>query len=651
MINSHRTLSGSVRTAFRWTAPVAMALLCLWALDARIGLPSLADLGATLAALPGWKWAAACLATAISFWALGRYDSVAHRHLRTGLDSPRAQRAGMAAIAFSQATGFGLITGAYARWRLMPGLKPVQAAQITALVGFTFMMTLAAISGAALLIVPVLPGTGWLGIALLSGFLAAVAASFWFPALRIGRLQLRWPSLIAMAALLGWTALDVVAAGSALWLLLPDTVDVAWSTLVTVYFIALGAAILSSAPGGAGPLELTVCALLPGTDTGALLAALVAFRLVYYALPAALACTMMLLPRRTEAQSAPPEDAALLGTQQRPAASIPAGRPCSEAAIIRQNGGHVQALGLNQLAVLDSPQSTIAFFDLLSGQTGEVFAPFATYGRQRNASVCFYKCSARTGTEARRARWKVLRLAAEAVVCPPSFSESGSSHRQLRRKLRHAEKAGVTALPAAASLPIDQMAEIDHAWQTSHGKAYGTTMGRFEPGYLTHQHVFLAWKDGRLEGFISLHHSDGEWCLDLIRIRPDAPDGTSHALVRAAIAAAAAAEVPRLSLAAVPDHRWAHRFDRGLRRFKSCFAPTWEPRYIAAPSWGQMALSLAEILRLVHRPDPVRPVAPAVSAHEEQPAAIGFAGVAEALSGARIHDEVEQKAIALNGAP
>ncbi len=646
-----RPLSGSVIAGVRWTAPLAMAALCIWALDARIGLPSPQDIGDTLASIPAWRWIAALSATAVSFWALGRYDTVAHRHLGTGFDgtreAPRARRAGMAAIAFSQTAGFGLITGAYARWRLLPGLTALQAAQVTALVGFTFMITLAAITGAALLLNPVLPGMRWLGTLLVAGFVAALAGGFWYPSLRIGKLKLRWPSLIAMTALLGWTALDVIAAGTALWLLLPSGLEVTWISMVTVYFIALGAAILSSAPGGAGPLELTVCALLPGTETGALLAGLVAFRLVYYAVPAALSCMALVLPRKSNGAASSAEDHALLGTLERPASELPETRPNAETAIITQNGGHIRAFGLNQFAILDSPQCSIAFFDPISGHLPESLPPFATHARRRNASACLYKCSARTGLAARRAGWKVLRIAAEAVVYPAAFSEAGSSHRQLRRKLRHAEKAGITILPAQFSLPLDQMSEIDSQWQSSHGSAHGTTMGRFEQGYLARQRVFLAWRNGRLDGFISLHETRREWCLDLMRLRPDAPDGTSHALVRAAIAAAAEEEIPRLSLAAVPDHRWADRVDKGLRRFKACFAPRWEPRYVAAPSWGHMTLSLAELARLVHRPDPIVPA----FSEAQTTGSKGHDQIREDLAGNALHNELEDYAFALNGSP
>ncbi len=599
--------AGQPLQVLRLAAPFAMAALCLWALSTRIELPSAADLGGMLGELQLWQWLAACSATCFSFWALGRYDAVAHRHLQTGLDGPQARRAGMAAIAFSQFVGFGLVTGSYARWRLVPGLTVMQAAQLTGLVGVTFMAALAVICGVAMVLFPVFAWFRPLGALLVVLVLAASTLSFVAPRLTLGPLSLRWPSLRAMLALSVWALIDVTAAGTALWVLLPATLEISWTTLLVVYAIALGAAILSSAPGGTGPLELMIFTLLPAQDSTGLLAALLAFRLVYYALPAAIACVIMVVPERLKSIRAPMTDPDLLGAQHCAAEMLPHQRFRAESGVIRQNGGHVQAFGFNQLALLNTPQISVALFDPMNGVFKETLVPLQRYARERNATPCFYKCSARNALAARQAGWVVLRIAAEAVVTPLTFSEAGSSHRQLRRKLRHAEKAGITVRPAPASLPLEQMEALDLAWQNRHGGARGTTMGQFEANYLATQRVFLAWQGERILGFVSLHIASAEWCLDLIRICPDAPDGTGHSLVRAAIAAAKQDEIPHLSLAAVPDHHYAARMDLGLRRFKACFAPEWRPRYMACPNWGDMVIAGCELFRLIHRPDPVQP--------------------------------------------
>ncbi|UTS80332.1 phosphatidylglycerol lysyltransferase domain-containing protein [Phaeobacter piscinae] len=612
LTNAARALTRTAVRGARLLLPVAAMIGCLMLLQAHVALPDLPQLRSILGDLAGWQWAGALLATGISFWALGRYDSVAHRHLGTGLDGPQARRAGMIAIAISQTLGFGLVTGAFARWRMLKGLRPLRAAQLTGMVAITFLIALAGICGAALLLSPPPVSSLWLGFTILLATCAMIAAMVAVPVVRIGRMTLRWPSLTAIAALGFWAMIDVIAAGSALWLLLPAGVDLPLAALLPAYFLALGVAILSSAPGGAGAFELALCAMLPTHATAEIIAATLAFRLVYYLLPAVLAGLCLCWPALTLlasniAETTLPADdpQALSGSAMRPASHLPQNRPIAEAAVIRQNGGHIHAFGLNQVALVDSPQASIALFGAVSGHLAEVLPGLRQHAKLRNAVACLYKCTARDAAMCRRAQWRVLRIAQEAVLLPEKFSESGSSRRQLRRKLRQAEKAEVRVLPAAPELPIEQMAQIDAAWQAAHGGANGTTMGRFQAEYLAQQQVFIAWHRERMVGFVSFHAIAREWCLDLVRLLPDAPDGTGHALIRVAIAEAAELQIPRLSLAAVPDHRLAQRLDPGLRRFKTCFAPRWEDRYVAAPSVLHLAIALGELLRLVHHPAPL----------------------------------------------
>jgi phosphatidylglycerol lysyltransferase len=580
----------------RLTFPFAVTALCLWVLHDRVALPSLGDLETLLRDVTPGQWLAALAATLVSFWALGRYDSVAHRHLATGLDGPRARKSGAAAIALSQTVGFGLVSGSYARWRLLPGLTPLQSVQLTSFVAVTFLAALAAVCGFACLSGAAGAAMQWFGAVILLGVGASTLLSFVFPEVPLGKRRFQLPSLTAMAALGVWTMIDVAAAGTALWILLPETLEISWPLLLSAYFIALGAAVISSAPGGVGPFELTLVALLPMAGSEELMAGILAFRLVYYALPALLAGIAISLPKVLEEDGE--REAAPAGEGHR----LPHDRPRSETAVIRQNGGDVIGCGTARLAVLDSPQASIALFDPVAGCAAPALKPLQRRAKGRNAAACFYKCSARTALKARAMGWQVLRIAEEAVLNPQSYSDDGSARRQLRRKLRQAEKKGLEVRPAAGHLPLEQMETVDAAWQGSHGRALGTTMGRFEPAYLMGQRVFLGWLNGRIIAFTSFHESAGEWCLDLMRITPGAPDGTGHSLVRAAIDAARAEGITRLSLAAAPDHRLAPRVDKGLRRFKTCFAPRWEPLYMAAPNWWQMTISAAELIRLVHRP-------------------------------------------------
>lgn len=604
MRSSYFAVPAALSRLARISVPFVMMISCLWLLQTRVDLPSMQALSRMMTQVTPLHWAGAVLATGISFWALGRYDLVAHRHFGTGLSDQSARKAGMAAIALSQTVGFGLFTGSFARWRLLPGLRPIQAAQLTGFVAVTFLAALTFVCATLCLFLPLSEPLKWVAALTLACLFFLIGLCIYVPEIHFGNRKFRLPSLTAMLALIVWAFFDVTAAGTALWLLLPEGADISWSLLMQVYFLALGAAVISSAPGGFGPFELTLFALLPSQNSTELMAAVIAFRLVYFALPALVSALVLTFPALVRRGSA-----ASTIFQRQPSEMLPETCLRSETGIIHQNGGQLLSSGFEQVAVLDSPQCSIGLFDPLAAPSTTGLAWLKNYARSRNATACVYKCSAPTAQGLRRAGWKVLRIAEEAILNPTIFSEDGASRRQLRRKLRQATKAGVEVRAAASHLPLAQMARVDQAWQHSHGRALGTTMGRFELNYLSHQRVFLAWRAQEIIGFVSFHVSTQEWCLDLVRILPGAPDGTGHALIREAIAVAAGQNLSRLSLAAVPDHRLAHHVDKGLRRFKTCFCPNWQPLYMAAPSWWHMTLCIGELLRLIHRPPALPPTA------------------------------------------
>ena len=136
-------------------------------------------------------------------------------------------------------------------------------------------------------------------------------------------------------------------------------------------------------------------------------------------------------------------------------------------------------------------------------------------------------------------------------------------------------------------------------------------MGRFAPDNLARQQVFLAYQGGKLVAFVSFHIGQAEWTLDLMRSSIDAPDGTMHALVEAAIEEAAQKGIVRLSLAAMPladANRALARINRicgseGLRQFKESFASRTEPLYGAAPNPALLTLAAPDILLRIRYPD------------------------------------------------
>ncbi|MCO6382324.1 bifunctional lysylphosphatidylglycerol flippase/synthetase MprF [Oceanicola sp. 502str15] len=658
--------AGLGRLVLRQGLPILGVLALLPVLAGWLQGLDLAAGWAQLSDLPGNRWVGALCMTAVSFWALGRYDQAIHRWLATGQNEDAVQGAGVTAIAVSQSTGFGLIIGALLRWRMLPGLGLARALGVTAAVALSFLAGWGLFTSLCLLVLPsAFPFAEVVGLAglCLGGFILALCLwpPYWGGLSRLPRL----PSIWLATRITLFAALDCAAAALAFWLLLPPGAELAYLTLLPAFLLALGAGIMGGTPGGAGPFEATLLVLLAQVDGAALSCAILGFRLVYYALPAGLGLLA--------AAAGPMRGLATLRQERRERATCRptfhrAGNPPSPdlgwhlATARRAESGLIRQ---GELGWLQAPDASGGW---AAGPTGSALvalgAPFGPWGERRHwlaalqaeakargLAPVIYKAGPRLAATARRAGFRLLPVAEEAVLEPATFSIDSPDHRQLRRKLRRAEKAGIEITrevgppsPAIAT----EMAEVSAAWEASRGGARGFSMGRFCPVYIGHQHRYVARHQGRILGFATFHVSTREWVLDLMRTRPDdggssqgAPDGTMHALVLRAIEDAAARGCRRFSLAAVPlsastdgnaEGETAgepalftllrRKLDTatggsGLRQFKACFAPRWERLYLTAPTRLALAFAAVDIARRIAHPRPLPALGPEHAAPEQ----------------------------------
>ncbi|MGH1426003.1 MAG: phosphatidylglycerol lysyltransferase domain-containing protein [Pseudooceanicola sp.] len=594
--------------AIRIAAPIGFGVICLVLLGNRLEGVDAATVLGTMRNVTAAQWGMAILATAASFWAVGRYDAVVHRHLGTGVQRREALHSGAASIAIAQVLGMGVVTGALARWRMLPGLSAIDAARVSAVVAMSFLAGWAVVTALADIALPLnaLPA----GVAPLMLILAVglVVTALLRPRISVFGRAIQLPTLRAMVSILALTALDTLFAAFALYILMPAGLTLGFDMILPAYLLALGAALLTGTPGGVGPFELALLALLPMVPEADLIGAIIAFRLVYYALPAVIALVPLARPRNVRRIEEPNP----LG-QISPAALFAADR--AELGVARQNG----ALSLNarasHAAVVSTPQSLTLMFAPLQGRLTELLRPLRVKSKESNRIACLYKINARDAAAARSAGWAVVRIADEAVINPQTFTLDGSTHRQLRRKLRHAVKAGVVGR-CTTDLPLSQMADVDAAWRSKHGQARGLTMGRFCPDYVAGQRVYLAEIQGRVVAYVSFHTGQREWTLDLMRHLPDLPDGTMQSLITAALTDAHTAGIHRLSLSALPARpknepalparlrafTARNSGGTGLIRFKSAFAPRLEPLYAASPTRAGLALALGDIALEIRRP-------------------------------------------------
>ncbi len=542
----------------------------------------------TLASFAWWQWAAAITATAFSFATLGLYDVLFHRWLSTGVDARRSFMTGISAIAVAQVTGFGLVTATLARWRALQELSMANAVKLTSYVSFSFMMCLGVLALLTVSVATLHSDTAaLLGIGTVAGVIGlAVMLSLCLPE----RLPFAIPPLGLMLRQMCLTTLDVGFAAMALFVFLPEAASIGPTLLFTVFVLSLAAGLISGVPGGLGPFELCLVMLLPMIPAEQLVAAVLAYRLVYYVAPACLGVVWI-------ATAGPPPS--------RPTAQARANTPALAAetqGLARSVGHDLVVHHATTLHLAPASQTLVALGDVEphKGLTPDALRSFRQAARARALIPAFYKIGARKAATLRQNGWSVLLISEDASLDLATFTIEGPKRRQLRRKLRQAENAGIT-IREARTLPLDDMARVSEAWVARNGGERGFSIGRFAVETLRHQRCLLAYRGHHLVGFATFLHTAREWALDLMRSADDTPDGTIHALIAEAAEVARREGGQKLSLGAVPLKspgrllRLVQDMD-GLRQFKLSFGPKLRPLYLAAPSPLHLAIAGADIL-------------------------------------------------------
>lgn len=257
--------------------------------------------------LTAGEWAGALGATALSYAALVARDWIGLRYVGARVPRVSLWIGTIAGTALGNATGFGALTGGAVRVRVYgaSGVTTAQIGRMTVFMGGTLMlgivgMTALGMAGgsgplAAMLPVP----AGWL-TAIGALILAALAGLVAFCGREPREVRARWswlsfdiPARRDLVAQLVFAAVDVVAAGLALWALLPHG-HIGFVTFITVYSGALLLGMIGHTPGGIGVFEaamaFTLGSAVPPTS---MLAALLAYRAIYFGVPLALSAGLL----------------------------------------------------------------------------------------------------------------------------------------------------------------------------------------------------------------------------------------------------------------------------------------------------------------------------------------------------------------------
>lgn len=299
------------RTAANLAAMLALAGIGLLALHGLLDEVHLRDVSAALHGLHKWQWACALAFTAASYLLLTLHDVLALRVIGKRLPWRTAALASFTSYTLSHNLGLSLITGGSARYRIYSGsgLDAVDVMRVIANASLAFWSGVIAMAAWSLALhaAPLQVGPALIAPAfqhaLGAAAIAGLAALLWMGGaggrnLRVGRWTLPLPSARQALVQIGVASLDLLAASAALFVLVPGLGLQAFPPFFLAYALAIMAAMATHVPGGVGVFEAVLIAAVPEVARPALLAALIAYRAIYYLLPLLVAAMVLAIHER-----------------------------------------------------------------------------------------------------------------------------------------------------------------------------------------------------------------------------------------------------------------------------------------------------------------------------------------------------------------
>lgn len=293
-----------VRLRHAVEAVVAVALLsgAAWVLHREFSNVRLDEVIAEFGKLSNTGIALSVSFTVMSYMALLVYERLGIAYAHARVSPVRSSVGGFCAFVFSHNLGFALLTGGSARLRIY-GPAGVSVAQIVLISGFTawtFCLGAALVAGVSMFgeaerISRLIGGPPLVahaaGAALLLGLVGYLVFGMRHRQVEWRGRRLTTPGPILTPLQIIVPAIDIALAGVALYVLLPG-MPIGPLGFVGVYVVATSIGLASHIPGGLGVFEGAMVLMLPELPREPLLAAMLAYRLIYYLGPLAIATTL-----------------------------------------------------------------------------------------------------------------------------------------------------------------------------------------------------------------------------------------------------------------------------------------------------------------------------------------------------------------------
>jgi phosphatidylglycerol lysyltransferase len=290
-------IDGAPRPLLIALAMLALGGMVLWTIAKATAQIDFHLLVSALWATPAGSIAAAVAATGLSYLSLVGYDICGLRYARARAPLRTVLLASFCGFAIGNSVGLGAFSGGAVRFRLYAaaGLSPGEIARVVLFISVAIGVGLASVAGIGLVLhaaeVSALLGfppallRAIAAVVLVSvvGFLS-ICASRQTP-VRRGFINIEAPRVTLMLVQILLTTIDIIAAATVLWMLLPS-VGISFFAFTAIYATALSLGALSYIPGGLGVFDLAILYTVGGRSPASVVAAaLVAYRAIYYLVP------------------------------------------------------------------------------------------------------------------------------------------------------------------------------------------------------------------------------------------------------------------------------------------------------------------------------------------------------------------------------
>jgi phosphatidylglycerol lysyltransferase len=263
------------------------------------------DIISHVRAIRGSRLLAAVALTCAGYASLTLYDALGLRFAQVRVPYPRLALISFMGYAIGHNVGLNTVTGGAIRYRAYTplGLSAKQIGTVIAFGTLTFVLGAATLLGLSLLVQGGVSGTVLhvpRSVVVLGGcvLLGSVGAYLWLAcsrheSLRYRKIVIPVPSPGIAFAQVAVASTDLLCAAGVLYVLLPPQVTVSFAQFAGLYLIAISAGIISNVPGGVGVFESVLLLIFRTVPPDRLLGAMLAYRVIYYFVPFAVALTLL----------------------------------------------------------------------------------------------------------------------------------------------------------------------------------------------------------------------------------------------------------------------------------------------------------------------------------------------------------------------